>query len=249
MITKVSIRTLFLLFLAGFPSALSLSSSKKQTLKAAEEPLVADPLIMEPAIRPTVYIPYCDYSHACLDEDRSGTCNQNEDTVVGFTNESTYSIYSNECFACTDPRVQTFYEIHRCSAFSWDDSAPLCDSYVDPVCAIMTNGLQEFTSRCEACSTQGVEWWFRGRCPFQKKKETITCSASQRNNVCPKTYQPVCGVFSYPGQRTFNNACLACSNPNIVNYTSGACFEEYENPPVVKPVPRTPIAMPMTASA
>ena len=63
----------------------------------------------------------------------------------------------------------------------------------------------------------------------QKK---VYCADNQRNSgVCAEIYAPVCGFFDpqkiqcvkYPCAQTFSNSCFACSNKNVLYYTSGEC--------------------------
>ncbi len=73
-----------------------------------------------------------------------------------------------------------------------------------------------------------------GKC---KDIDNTMCKAEERGKDCENTEKPVCGysyVASenrqrvYPARiskQTMNNACIACSDPNITFYVKGACDE------------------------
>ncbi len=62
----------------------------------------------------------------------------------------------------------------------------------------------------------------------------------QRPDVCTQQYDPACGYFEQsdndesetPGtaeedarEKTFGNACTACTDSGVIGYTPGACEE------------------------
>jgi len=70
-------------------------------------------------------------------------------------------------------------------------------------------------------------------CPGEETEtEVITCSPeSKQNQMCTREYAPVCGLVEIqcvttpcnPIPQTFGNGCSACSQGNVISYTSGAC--------------------------
>ncbi len=66
----------------------------------------------------------------------------------------------------------------------------------------------------------------------------VACTPEQRNvGACTMDYTPVCAQVDNgircikapcpsTGNKTYSNACGACSDPNVIGYTPGACAEE-----------------------
>ena len=50
----------------------------------------------------------------------------------------------------------------------------------------------------------------------------IACE-SPRPQVCTMDYTPVCGERSDTSQKTYSNACTACSHKDVVSYRPGTC--------------------------
>jgi len=44
-----------------------------------------------------------------------------------------------------------------------------------------------------------------------------------RPEICTMDYNPVCGVLSDGGVKTYSNGCSACSDQNVTGYRMGAC--------------------------
>ncbi|MEX0931192.1 MAG: hypothetical protein WDZ88_00415 [Candidatus Paceibacterota bacterium] len=59
----------------------------------------------------------------------------------------------------------------------------------------------------------------------------VTCTPEQRDRVCTREYNPVCGLTQVecitepcdPVPQTYGNACDACSNARVVSYVAGEC--------------------------
>ncbi len=57
------------------------------------------------------------------------------------------------------------------------------------------------------------------------------CNPDNRPSACTREYQPVCGLVEVqcittpcnPVPETFSNGCSACSQSNVISYTSGSC--------------------------
>jgi len=55
-------------------------------------------------------------------------------------------------------------------------------------------------------------------------KERVLCQ-EPRPMICTMDYRPVCGFNKDETEKTYSNACGACSNPGVVSYLLGACPE------------------------
>jgi hypothetical protein len=44
-----------------------------------------------------------------------------------------------------------------------------------------------------------------------------------RPEMCTMQYDPVCGSLETGGEKTYSNACVACSDRAVTGYRSGAC--------------------------
>ena len=71
--------------------------------------------------------------------------------------------------------------------------------------------------------------------PNQGKLKAIDCLLEQRNvDGCIEIYQPVCGQMQVECikepcdliKQTFGNSCKACTNPRVMSYTYGKCFDD-----------------------
>lgn len=51
---------------------------------------------------------------------------------------------------------------------------------------------------------------------------TITVCPDIRPEICTQQYQPVCAQTS-DSEKTFSNACVACSDASVVGYVADAC--------------------------
>lgn len=52
----------------------------------------------------------------------------------------------------------------------------------------------------------------------------VNCS-EPRPEICTMDYQPVCGFNSDNSSKTYSNACVACSDKEVVKYIKGECLE------------------------
>lgn len=64
--------------------------------------------------------------------------------------------------------------------------------------------------------------------------DEIPCTS--RTPMCTRIYAPVCGRNNIqcirapcPNTKTYSNACVACSNEDVLAYTPGACPQDAEN--------------------
>jgi hypothetical protein len=51
----------------------------------------------------------------------------------------------------------------------------------------------------------------------------LTLCSEPRPEVCTQDYTPVCGRLNNAEQRTYSNACMACSEAEVVGYLQGEC--------------------------
>jgi Kazal-type serine protease inhibitor domain len=49
------------------------------------------------------------------------------------------------------------------------------------------------------------------------------CSNPRPDN-CPQSYAPVCGSAASGATATYSNACMACANLGVAEWTPGACI-------------------------
>ncbi len=47
--------------------------------------------------------------------------------------------------------------------------------------------------------------------------------ADPRPQMCTRDYRPACGLHRDGSRKTYGNACTACSNPQVVTQSAGAC--------------------------
>jgi hypothetical protein len=52
---------------------------------------------------------------------------------------------------------------------------------------------------------------------------SITACEDPRPEICTADYVPVCGAHADGTQRTYSNACSACSVVEVQGYSDGAC--------------------------
>ncbi len=73
------------------------------------------------------------------------------------------------------------------------------------------------------------------------KPEAIQCP-EQRSPLCTREYLPVCATrdtgircITAPcpssEEKTYGNACSACSDPKVISYRSGACEQDVDKKP------------------
>lgn len=83
----------------------------------------------------------------------------------------------------------------------------------------------------ESTKTAEINWRCTGLLTDKINKETL-CSDDQRGaDLCAEIYEPVCATVDVqcpkapcdPVIQTFSNSCVACRNPLVESYTSGAC--------------------------
>ena len=63
-------------------------------------------------------------------------------------------------------------------------------------------------------------------CIFMTGCAAQSMCSDPRPEVCTFEYAPVCAVTQKGELYTESNACSACSNPEIVSFTEGACAEK-----------------------
>lgn len=51
----------------------------------------------------------------------------------------------------------------------------------------------------------------------------LTPCEEPRPGMCTMNYLPVCGVLNSGSQKTYSNACTACSDPDVKAYSEGVC--------------------------
>lgn len=50
-----------------------------------------------------------------------------------------------------------------------------------------------------------------------------TICKEPRSAVCTMNYMPVCGLQSNKENKTYSNACTACSDSDVISYVENAC--------------------------
>ncbi len=63
-----------------------------------------------------------------------------------------------------------------------------------------------------ACSTGGTE-----------PETAVKRCKDPRPEVCTREYVPVCGRLAGGARKTYGNACTACSDRQVMDYTPGEC--------------------------
>jgi len=182
-------------------------------------------------------LPYCQVyrGHSCPAGGFKGSCLPIKEPVIAFLNDSSYLIYDNFCFACLNPAVTQYSEVHR---FSYKETNRKCSDNPNPVCMITPEGsLQEFRNPCLA-SVYPIrgEYFFYGKCPEPinpEARKVFQCEY-QSNQICTSVRDPICGMDQYGNQKNYYNPCKGCQ-ANIRNYTKGVCYEIIEKP-LTKPL-------------
>ena len=77
-------------------------------------------------------------------------CLQEYKPVIGFHFDGRYSLYSNECYGCSDKRVVSISKLYRCSLLAM----PMCMPGYDPVCGLTDDGLRQFDTACLAWTSR-----------------------------------------------------------------------------------------------
>ena len=115
--------------------------------------------------------------------------------------------------------------VHQCTPD--EKQADVCTREYRPVCG--DNG-ETYSNGCVACSSGEIENYTMGSCEGETSAEDNTtsssghqCTAEEVNaDVCTAIYDPVCG----DNDKTYSNACKACSSGEITTYTEGPCEDE-----------------------
>lgn len=108
----------------------------------------------------------------------------------------------------------------NCSSFSLSNCPNSCQ--ICPpceVCSSLSCNSKEF------CNKIGFD------INFSNLQRRTFCKEEERNaDFCPEYYSPTCGWFDqsikclvYPCANDFENPCFACSNKDVLYYTSGKC--------------------------
>lgn len=53
--------------------------------------------------------------------------------------------------------------------------------------------------------------------------EGASACPEPRPQICTQEYNPVCGIMKQEAERTYSNACVACSDHTVTSYKSGKC--------------------------
>ena len=56
-----------------------------------------------------------------------------------------------------------------------------------------------------------------------KIEKGITACMDPRPEMCTQDYNPTCAFLKDGGERTYSNACTACSDSNVAGYKPGRC--------------------------
>lgn len=51
----------------------------------------------------------------------------------------------------------------------------------------------------------------------------LTICADPRPEICTMDYNPVCGLSGSKKEKTYSNACTACSDTDVASYKIGEC--------------------------
>jgi Kazal-type serine protease inhibitor domain len=71
------------------------------------------------------------------------------------------------------------------------------------------------STNCLANETMGL---------MRAELNTASCP-EERPSICTREYKPVCGLDQNNEQKTYSNACTACSNKQVISYAANACPE------------------------
>lgn len=95
--------------------------------------------------------------------------------------------------------------------------AVACTKEYIPVCG--ENNVT-YGNKCEACSSEGVNYYLEGVCKGEVPAGATACTQEQKQaEACTLQYDPVCG----DNEETYGNACGACSSGDIEYYFDGEC--------------------------
>ena len=56
-----------------------------------------------------------------------------------------------------------------------------------------------------------------------KIEKEVTACTDPRPEMCTQDYNPACGLLENGGEKTYSNACTACSDSAVASYKPGAC--------------------------
>ena len=57
----------------------------------------------------------------------------------------------------------------------------------------------------------------------KKIENGATACMAPRPEMCTQDYNPTCGFLENGGEKTYSNACTACSDSDVVSYKPGRC--------------------------
>jgi hypothetical protein len=190
-------------------------------------------------------------SDDCKDEEAisacySGICDQKNDPAKyeafqpvcgirkGCKRGDCTQTYYNECYVCKWKNYPWYYDgVCRDEREYCRRPRPKSCSgkRTDYKCAFWKDeyGKIVFTTvknSCEACRDPDVDYYIDGACGPMKDNAKY-CLPSKRTQSCTYTYKPVCayyrdeyGDITY---ETYNNACSACKNYDVLYYLPGEC--------------------------
>jgi hypothetical protein len=160
------------------------------------------------------------------DSKKAVMCTRDYRPVLGFERRGFFQSYGNPCLACSVPDVKYYLQLTSCAVATF-----MVDSTEeDPVCGVtFDQHLIQFKSGLQACSTNGVESFFNGKCPKEPKPESHRCTKEEKNAIpclLPFIYDPVCATLKNGSKLTFVADCAACPDEDVVSYVKGACEED-----------------------
>ncbi len=168
----------------------------------------------------------------CLQSQREQSCTMVRDPVLAIDSEGNQKILSNECEACTDWSLNSFYKLRKCPK-----NLKKCTPVGSPICALVGTGLVDYSDECAACGgNQIVTQYFRGECPKKLDPNTFYCGAIPRplRKCSPSHEDYVCGTDVNGAKVTEMNPCMICGNEDIISYVKGACEKDHI---LVDPIP------------
>jgi hypothetical protein len=56
-----------------------------------------------------------------------------------------------------------------------------------------------------------------------KIEKGVTACTDPRPEMCTQDYNPTCGLLKNGGEKTYSNACTACSDSDVASYKPGIC--------------------------